>query len=289
MGRVRWRFSVFLYGISKRLGGRSSGDASPSLRLRWWGWSEFAGDRRRSLFVKLSKNCFALLVLGGVVACNTKSSHSDGALGEGQGVSRENDSTISVFIPKLEKYEDNLRIRVALPKQYIWAAGSDEARRGSTFKPIDYHTLEPVDVHEPGAVGVTTYRVFPRYRVGDSGIMQSYERYPDIGETRFGLSYRPDPVPGRPEALWKRNFLKPGVSGEEFYIGCTPPIGPGSMIEPTDCGMTMMFHPTEVNGRPAGIMVNASVPASKIEDWETIEAAIRNLVEPNVEWVGGDK
>ena len=289
MGCVQWRFGVSFYCMLKRLGRRSSRAAASSSRVHWWGCREFAEDRRRSAFVTLSKNCFALLVLGGVVACNAKSSHSNGALGEGQGVSEKNDSTISVFIPKLEKFGDNLRIRVTLPNQYIRAAGSDKAHRGLTFKPINYLTLEPVEVHEPGAVGVTTYRLFPRYRVGDSGIMQAYERYPDIGETRVGLSYRPDPVPGRPEALWKRNYLKPGVSGEDFYIGCTPPIGPGSIIEPTECGMTMMFHPTEINGRPAGIMVNASVPASKIEDWEKIEAAIRNLIGPNVEWVGDNE
>ena len=239
--------------------------------------------------MKLSKNCFALLVLGGVVACNTKSSQSDIVVSEGQEGSQKMNNTTTVLIPKRQKYNDTLQIGVTLPSQYIWAPGSDEARRGMSFKPINYHTLEPVDTHEPGAVGVSTYRIVPRYRVGDSGIMQSYERYPDIGELRFGLSYRPAPVPGRPEALWKRNYLKPGVPGEEFYIGCTPPIGPGSIIEPTECGMTIMFHPTEMYGRPAGIRVNASVPASKLEDWELIEAAMRKLIEPNVEWVGGDK
>lgn len=195
------------------------------------------------------------------------------------------DEEASFNIPATRNYSDTLQVQVTLPSRYLWAADSEKGRRGMSFKPIDYHTLEPVDAHEPGAVGVSTYRIVPRYRVGDSGIMQSYERYPDIGELRFGLSYRPAPVPGRPEALWKRNYLKPGVSGEEFYIGCTPPIGPGSIIEPTECGMTMMLHRREMNGRPAGIIVNASVPASKIEDWKLIEAAMRKLVEPNVEWV----
>ena len=208
-------------------------------------------------------------------------------LNDGQSSRKLSADEEAVFtIPATRNYADTLQIRLALPNQYIWAAGSDEAQRGSKFKPIDYHTLEPVDVHEPGAAGISTYNVFPRYRGGDSGIMQPYERYPDIGETRFGLSYRPAPVPGRPEALWKRNYLKPGVSGEEFYIGCTPPIGPGSIIEPTECGMTIMLHRTEMNGRPAGIIVNASVPATKIGDWKLIEAAVRKLVEPNVEWVG---
>ena len=195
------------------------------------------------------------------------------------------DEDASFNIPETRNYSDTLQVRVTLPSRYIWAAGTEEARGGLTFKPIDYRTLEPVDSHSPGAVGVTTYRVTSTYRVGDSGIMQDYDRYLDIGEMRFGLSYRPDPVPDRPEPLWKRNYLKSGVSGEQFSIGCVPPIGPGSIIEPTECGMTLMFHEAVMNGRAAGIVVNASVPASRIEDWKLIEAAMRKLVEPNVEWV----
>lgn len=210
-------------------------------------------------------------------SCNSSDGQSSLA------IEAEKDAVL--HIPATRSYPDTLQIKIALPSQYIWAEGSDEARRGLRFKPIDYRTLEPVDAHDPGAVGITTYQITSTYRVGDSGIMQDYERYPDIGETRFGLSYRPDPVPGRPEELWKRNYLKPGISGEEFYIGCVPPIGSGSIIEPTECGMTMMLGRREMNGRPVAIMVNASIPASKMEDWKLIEAAMRKLIEPNVDWI----
>lgn len=288
MGRSSWRFAFSLQSASRSKDERSSLRAGCISHLRLRDCGGIAVDHLPLPHSKLSKSCVALLILGGLTACNARSSQSDGALDEVQGETREMKGVTEVLIPKSRSYGDTLQIKVVLPSRYIWAVGSEEARRGLTFKPIDYRTLEPVDSHDPGAVGITTYRVTSTYRVGDSGIMQAYQRYPDNGHTRFGLSYRPDPVPGRPEALWKRNYLKPGVSGEEFYIGCTPPIGPGSIIEPTECGMTMMLHRREMNGRPAGIMVNASVPASKIEDWKLIEAAMRKLVEPNIEWVEGD-
>lgn len=236
---------------------------------------------------KLSKSGVALLILGSVAACNARPSHSDVAPDEVQAATQEMEQKVEVLIPKSRDYSDPLKLKVTLPSRYIWAADSEEGRRGLIFRPIDYRTLEPVDDHPQGVIGIATYFVGSRYRVGDSPIRPVYERYPDIGEMRFGLSYRPDPVPGRPESLWKRYYFKPGVSGEEFSIGCLPPIGPGSIIEPTVCGMTLMFPMPERNGRPAGIFVNASLPASRIEDWRLVEAAMRKLVAPNVEWVGG--
>lgn len=288
MGRSSWRFAFLLHGALRLKDERSSLRAGCISHMRLRDCGGIAVDRLLRPHSKLPKNCISLLILGGLAACDARSSQSDGALDEVQGVTQEMAGVTELLIPKSRSYSDALQIKVVLPSQYIWALGSEEARRGLTFKPIDYRTLEPVDSHDPGAVGITTYRVTSTYRVGDSGIMQDYDRYPDIGEIRFGLSYRPDPVPGRPESLWKRNYLKSGVSGEQFSIGCVPPIGPGSIIEPTECGMTLMFHEAVMNGRPAGIIVNASVPASRIEDWELIEAAMRKLVEPNVEWVGGD-
>jgi hypothetical protein len=231
---------------------------------------------------------FPLVALSFVLsACGANSKSFMDPRDDSQNESQASNLSRSVLVPEVRGYNDTLQVKVTLEEKFLWSPDSDEARRGLVFKPIDYRTLMPTDRHGPGVVGITTYTIVPRYLSGESGILQEYDRYPDIGETRFGLSYRPDAVPGRPEELWKRNYLRRGIPGEEFYIGCTPPVGPGSIVQPTECGMTIMLSSKEVTGRRAGIMVIASVPAAKIEDWVQVEAAIRTLLGPNVAWFEG--
>ena len=62
-------------------------------------------------------------------SCNSSDGQSSLAL------EAEKDAVLR--IPAVRNYPDTLQIRVVLPRQYIWAADSDEARRGLKFKPID--------------------------------------------------------------------------------------------------------------------------------------------------------
>ena len=104
---------------------------------------------------------------------------------------------------------------------------------------------------------------------------------------RFGLSYRPQPVPSRPEDLWKRIYMKPGVSGEEFYISCIPPMSPGAIDPPTSCTMNLRLAPKQIGTRRAGLILKASVPAARLEDWRQIEATVVRLFAGRVEWIEG--
>ncbi len=110
--------------------------------------------------------------------------------------------------------------------------------------------------------------------------------YPDTGLERYGLSYRPSVVPGRPEALWKRVYVKKNVERHEFIIACLPPIGPGSISPPETCGMNLML---DFGGGKDSVLVKVSMAEGKIKDWRIIERFVKEFLKARVSRVTGDK
>lgn len=198
------------------------------------------------------------------------------------------DGSIAILLPEERTHADTLQVRITLPREYFWPEGSDEFARGLLLRPIDYTTQTPADDASADLPHLTIVAaVSPRY-FADSGLEQFHDRFDDIGEMRFGLSYRPQPVPSRPEDLWKRIYVKPGVSGEDFLISCIPPMSPGAIDPPTECTMELMLAPKQIGSRRAGLSLKASVPAARLEDWRQIEETVVQLFAGRVEWTDAE-
>jgi hypothetical protein len=198
---------------------------------------------------------------------------------------------LDVFIPSTRKYADELQVRLTLPSRYIYNRGGHEGERGLIFKPLDLGKMQPVQGAPEARKGVVTYALSGYlYEFGD--IPQLHERYQETGLKLFGLSYQPNPVLSRPEELWKRVYVKPGASGEDFLITCIPPIGPGSIIAPKTCTMTFLVAQREVlvlyggsqqlRPRRAGVQIRVNLAAEDLQNWQQIELGSRKLLVPKL-------
>ncbi|MEO6218757.1 MAG: hypothetical protein ABIO86_22225 [Sphingomonas sp.] len=102
--------------------------------------------------------------------------------------------------------------------------------------------------------------------------------FPDTGEIRFGLSYRPQRVPGRPEELWQRIYSKTGSGRNDFVIKCIPPISINSISEPKSCEMTFNLPIAANLSKSLSIVVDVDFDVDRLSDWKNIEKSISSFV-----------
>jgi len=249
-------------------------------------------NKRKVTRRTFSKLLTVFLAMAPGAACSQDASSSDIELvGVVKPTASGHADGLDVFIPGTRKYADQLQVRLTLPSPYIYNRDEAEGERGLIFKPLAFGTMQPNQGANEASKGVVTYNLSGYlYEIGD--IPQLNERFQDTGLKRFGLSYRPDPVPSRPEELWKRVYMKPGVSGEDFLITCIPPIGPGSIIPPITCTMTFLVAQQEVfsmyggsqqlRPRRAGVQIRVNLAVEDLENWQEIEQALRKLLLPKL-------
>lgn len=223
---------------------------------------------------------FACMLLAFVSACSTEGCSVNSNLSACTG------SSIKVIeIPSDKEHDSDLQIRVKVAKKYLPSAEIDTSSE-INFLPLDALTFEPVPTSdELDEARTITFTLAPRYI--DHGFPSSIyvDRFEDIGLKRFGLSYRPMPVEGRPEELWKRVYTKLGVPNQEFSIACTPPIAPGSISAPKSCAMMIILKKSTWNDRPVGVIATAYLPVERLSEWEDVEAAIRAIFEGNIDFL----
>lgn len=186
-----------------------------------------------------------------------------------------------VSIPKEKSDQESVQLTLRLPEKYLVLL---EGAEHKVLRPLNYRTGEPVkelDTDNPDEVSIWI-RPKPLNRGEEFEVFKKWRRYDDIGQTEHGLSYRPQQVPTRPPELWKRAYFKSGVSGDDFYISCIPPISPGAIEAPSACAMHLMLGSTDINGREWGAYVRITFLVERLSDWEVIESRVVELLEPNL-------
>jgi hypothetical protein len=173
-------------------------------------------------------------------------------------------------------------LRVVMPKR---ALVRDKGGPGYGFRSINYKTGELVASSMTNSNDEIWFYVNSRPFDYDNEFFSQWEKFPQTDQVRFGLEYRPLDVPGRPEELWRRAYFKQGVSGEDFYISCTPPIGPNSISPPTACAMHMQIEATKIEDRLWGAYIRVGFSESRLSDWQAIERAALNHFDGRLEIV----
>lgn len=106
--------------------------------------------------------------------------------------------------------------------------------------------------------------------------------YPDSGEIRFGLSYRPQPVPGRPEDMWQRIYSKPGPHHSDFLIQCIPPISINSISAPEACTMIFNLPIAADLSKSLSLVVHVDFDVDRLSDWKNIEGATSSFLSSRI-------
>lgn len=181
---------------------------------------------------------------------------------------------VDLVLPKVEQHDDDVQLTITLPCRYL----RDEYDYAWSLRSVNYKT-DDVSDGAPPTVGPDFIRFNVRekpYPTAES-LFRPWQAYELNGEERYGLSYAPQVVPSRPETHWKVGYFKPGVSGDDFHIRCSPE-AEGFEIKPQKwCAMVMMLNPTEVHGRPWAASVLVTFNVERLEDWQEIEAKTRDI------------
>ena len=172
-------------------------------------------------------------------------------------------------------------VSVKIPGKFLCQS---EGEKRESLRPLNYLTGQPVDKAGNDDRDVISIRMrpWPSGRGEDMDGFRFWSRFEEIGERRFGLSYRPMKVASRPPELWKRAYFKPDVSGRYFHITCIPPIAPGSIGAPKYCKMTLLLGAEKVARREWGGQVDVAFAEDRLSDWPEIEERVKNLFEPTM-------
>ncbi len=183
--------------------------------------------------------------------------------------------------PRENYYQGEVRLTVEMPIRFL---EQQDGYLSGRYLPQNLRTgevLPPTAHSHPDAI---FFRVRRSPIDLDDEFFQHWERYysvPAEGE-RHGLIYRPIRAGRRPEFLLKRGYFKPNTRGDYFHISCLPPIGPGSIAPPDNCGMEFLLAPTHFGDRMWGARVFVVFPAEHLADWKLIEQRARDLFENRV-------
>lgn len=120
---------------------------------------------------------------------------------------------------------------------------------------------------------------------GSTYALYNEEAFPDSGQLKYGLSHRPQITQLRPEKLWKRIYVKPGVKKHDFLIRCIPPIAPGRIWEPDTCEMEMIFSPEGHGSHNDVFLIGLSFDAKRLSDWRAIENTVISFLRGKLEFI----
>lgn len=177
-------------------------------------------------------------------------------------------------VPQHKTRSEDVQLVVTLPCEY-WR---DRYEGPFSFRQVNYRTGNPVEGADTEDADVISLSVRASTYDPTSEIFNGWEAYPLGNEERFGLEYRPQVVPGRPEDRWQVGFFKQGVSGEDFYIQCWPET-PGFALAPQEwCGMEMNLNPTPIGDRVWSANVFVRFKMERLGDWPLIEKRVRSLL-----------
>lgn len=153
-----------------------------------------------------------------------------------------------------------------IPCQYV-----EQEFEPHTFRRVDYLTGEPSSDRSSESPNLVTFRISVRPYDPSSPLYRVWQRFPDIGQMRYGLSYQPLVVQSRPETHWDAGYFKPDVSGDDFHIRCRPET-PGFSTAPQKwCMMALSVNPTEFDGRMWAVRVETTFRVERLTDWQAIE------------------
>ena len=179
---------------------------------------------------------------------------------------------VVLLLPEKKKYDDSIQLAVPIECRFI-----SNGALPSGLHWLNYRTGLPA----PDGSGDDADLIRLDLRAGpymkDPEVFRQWQAFDEIGRTRFGLSYRPQIVPTRPEDHWRVGYFKPGVSGEDFHIRCSPET-PGFSVAPQKwCRMEISLNSTEIGDRMWSAQVGALFRVERMDDWPEIEKRLRNL------------
>ena len=197
------------------------------------------------------------------------------------------DGIVEWLRPETNNYDDDFQIKLKIEEKYIQRSpyGMDQWQ----IQSINYKTLEPVP-EGPSDNPDVMYINFSQYSrdVNDTFYIGRFPLAgliePGTGEPRYGLMYHPQKVKVRPELLWKSVYVKPDHR-DDFYIRCTPPMGPGSISEVRECGMWMTLFPKKQGTRIYFVDTIVWFNVHRMPDWKKIEAAATKLLKPRITYI----
>lgn len=181
---------------------------------------------------------------------------------------------ITLAVPQRKTRSEDVQLVVTLPCEY-WR---DRYEGPFSFRQVNYRTgnpVEGVDTEDPDVISLSV-RASPYDPTGEN--YQQWEAYPPGDEERFGLEYRPQIVPSRPEDHWKVGYFKQGVSGAVFHIWCWPESVGFSLAPQKWCVMEMNLNPTPIRDRVWSAEVFVRFKVERIKDWPSIESRVRRVL-----------